>query len=263
MIKFFSRIRKQLISEKPSLSRTSNYLKYAIGEIVLVMVGILLALQVNTWNEQRKLASEEQYLLKELLTEFNNNLQLINSDQKNNTSVQNAAISLLDLIDQKFYQSDTNIIDSLFMTVFSFSSFNATTGALDEIISSGKLKAIKDNQLRSLLRQWYGVLENQQEDIDFRNDQLTNYVVPFYLKHLPLKNGDRFLNFQYWSKQYKRKNHKKSKFSYDLKALTSREFEGLLYKFVLDQDFLLLNDLETEQFIQGIIKQIKQNINTI
>ena len=49
MIKFFRKIRQNLISE----GRTGKYFKYAIGEIVLVMIGILLALQVNNWNNER------------------------------------------------------------------------------------------------------------------------------------------------------------------------------------------------------------------
>ncbi|MCF6212902.1 MAG: DUF6090 family protein, partial [Flavobacteriaceae bacterium] len=63
MAKLFHKIRKQIVSEKPSFSRTTNYLKYAIGEIVLVMVGILLALQVNTWNEHRKQKKREVTIL--------------------------------------------------------------------------------------------------------------------------------------------------------------------------------------------------------
>ena len=51
MTKIFRKIRQNLIIEK----KTSNYLKYAIGEIVLVMIGILLALQINNWNEKRKI----------------------------------------------------------------------------------------------------------------------------------------------------------------------------------------------------------------
>ena len=50
MIKFFRRIRKNLIMET---EKTGKYFKYAIGEIVLVMIGILLALQINNWNEKR------------------------------------------------------------------------------------------------------------------------------------------------------------------------------------------------------------------
>ena len=50
MIKFFRKIRHNLINE----GKTTKYLKYAIGEIVLVVIGILIALQINNWNEQRK-----------------------------------------------------------------------------------------------------------------------------------------------------------------------------------------------------------------
>ncbi|MFT6995454.1 MAG: hypothetical protein ACJA1P_002199 [Maribacter sp.] len=49
MIKFFRHIRKQLLSE----NKFSKYMLYAIGEIALVMIGILLALQVNNWNEAK------------------------------------------------------------------------------------------------------------------------------------------------------------------------------------------------------------------
>ena len=51
--------------------KTGKYLKYAVGEIILVMVGILLALQVNNWNENRKERAQETILLKQLLTDFN------------------------------------------------------------------------------------------------------------------------------------------------------------------------------------------------
>ncbi len=50
MINFFRKIRKQLLTE----NKFSKYLLYAIGEIALVMIGILLALQVNDWNENKK-----------------------------------------------------------------------------------------------------------------------------------------------------------------------------------------------------------------
>ncbi|MFT6995626.1 MAG: hypothetical protein ACJA1P_002371 [Maribacter sp.] len=51
----------------------SNYLIYAIGEIVLVVIGILIALQINNWNENTKLEIEETRLLKQLNIEFKNN----------------------------------------------------------------------------------------------------------------------------------------------------------------------------------------------
>ena len=62
MIKFFRNIRGQLLIE----GKMTKYFKYAIGEILLVMIGILLALQVNNWNEQRKQELVELSVLKEL-----------------------------------------------------------------------------------------------------------------------------------------------------------------------------------------------------
>lgn len=62
MIKFFRKIRQNMIKE----NRTSKYLLYAIGEIILVVIGILLALQINTWNENRKANIEETAILESL-----------------------------------------------------------------------------------------------------------------------------------------------------------------------------------------------------
>lgn len=69
MIKFFRQIRQKLLSENPPAGRAgkfSKYLLYAVGEILLVVIGILIALQVNNWNEQRKLRLEELNALVEV-----------------------------------------------------------------------------------------------------------------------------------------------------------------------------------------------------
>ena len=59
MINFFRRLREKLVAE----NRFSKYLIYALGEIILVVIGILIALQINTWNEARKdKATGDQYL---------------------------------------------------------------------------------------------------------------------------------------------------------------------------------------------------------
>jgi len=70
MAKLFNNIRKKLVAEKPSTTRTVNYLKYAIGEIVLVVFGILIALSINNWNEHKR----ETEQITKILTEVRNNL---------------------------------------------------------------------------------------------------------------------------------------------------------------------------------------------
>jgi hypothetical protein len=72
MIKFFRKIRQRLLTE----NRFSTYLIYAIGEILLVVLGILIAFQINTWNEYRKIESETYYLSKRLLDEVHKNIKI-------------------------------------------------------------------------------------------------------------------------------------------------------------------------------------------
>ncbi len=67
MIKFFRQLRHSLIME----NKTSKYLKYAVGEIVLVVIGILIALQINNWNEVKKLEAKTQEYYGQLLDDLN------------------------------------------------------------------------------------------------------------------------------------------------------------------------------------------------
>ncbi|QIE57998.1 hypothetical protein G5B37_03740 [Rasiella rasia] len=76
MIKFFRKIRQKLISE----NKFSKYLLYAIGEIVLVVIGILIALQINNWNEQQKVKSNEIALLKTFKRSLEKDLENIDSN---------------------------------------------------------------------------------------------------------------------------------------------------------------------------------------
>ena len=66
MIKFFRKIRHNLMETR----KTTKYFKYAIGEIILVVIGILIALQINNWNEERKNRNREQSILKNLQIDF-------------------------------------------------------------------------------------------------------------------------------------------------------------------------------------------------
>ena len=70
MIKFFRHIRKNLIER----GKTGKYFKYAIGEIILVVIGILIALQINNWNEEKKLKIQEGEALAEIISDITINL---------------------------------------------------------------------------------------------------------------------------------------------------------------------------------------------
>ena len=91
MIKFFRKIRYNLMSE----NKTGKYLKYAIGEIILVMIGILLALQVNNWNTNRTQKQKENLLLTDLNKEFKINKTQLDSVLKAHYSSMKSSAYLL------------------------------------------------------------------------------------------------------------------------------------------------------------------------
>jgi len=70
MIKFFRKIRQNLLLE----GKTGKYLKYAIGEIILVVIGILIALQINNWNENRKIDQKRKNYYNQLIVDLNNDI---------------------------------------------------------------------------------------------------------------------------------------------------------------------------------------------
>ena len=83
MIKFFRRIRRKLLDE----GNLKRYLVYAIGEILLVVIGILLALQINAWNQSEKDKDEEKEYLERIVTDLKEDLLELDETIKNNESI--------------------------------------------------------------------------------------------------------------------------------------------------------------------------------
>ena len=147
MIKFFRHIRKSLIQE----NKMGKYFKYAIGEIILVVIGILIALQINNWNETRKNQTYE----KEILTLINQNL--INDSIALSTELYNLKESNL-LTDKVLQQvSLENYTDSLrnwMGKIISFERFKSQSSAF-EVLKSKGIDLVSDNQLQLALISYY------------------------------------------------------------------------------------------------------------
>ncbi|WP_370476950.1 DUF6090 family protein [Tamlana flava] len=103
MIKFFRNIRKNLLAE----GKTANYLKYAIGEIVLVVIGILIALQINNWNENKKERKQEHKVLTELLSSLENNYTSMVSDSLNRVTWNTSSNIVINFLESDLPYSDT------------------------------------------------------------------------------------------------------------------------------------------------------------
>ena len=103
MLTFFRRIRKGLLGN----GTTGKYLLYAVGEIALVVIGILVALQINNWNEYSKEREMETEILENLLSNLNRNLNNLTNAIESNESRLNSANVVLNHIDHDFPYNDT------------------------------------------------------------------------------------------------------------------------------------------------------------
>lgn len=76
-----------------------------------------------------------------------------------------------------------------------------------------------------------------------------------------MKNINRYMDFSFWSDSYRRETLPASTFSFDPESFFTAELEGMLYVHSLNQDFILMNDQETEKYIRRILHRISQNLN--
>ena len=131
--------------------KTGRYLKYAFGETLLVVVGILIALQVNNWNEGRKERIIEQEFLKGLQKEMSSNrdqlLQVIDAHEKN----VRASFQLLQMFDLRAEVLPEVQMDSLFTDVMLTWTYDPRLGKLNSIIMSGDLDLIRNEELKYYL----------------------------------------------------------------------------------------------------------------
>jgi hypothetical protein len=163
-------------------NKTSKYFKYAIGEIILVVIGILIALQINNWNESRKERAQEQELLTQLQSEFTSNLEQL--DQKNDLRNQMifASLKLLDYIDHPEKRHSDSIIKYLSRT--------GTAPTFDPIIndinSSGRIQLLKNTSLKEKLARWTSeviqVTEEEQAWLLIRNHSYMPLISKYGIK---------------------------------------------------------------------------------
>ena len=177
MIKFFRKIRQKLLSQ----GKTGKYMKYAIGEILLVVIGIIIALQVNNWNQERIERNEEQIIFKKFIDNLNQDKSTIEYVLNLNKNKLVTASKLHELSNNEsidFEEIDVNQISTGIRRPLIFTERNKAT-----------IERIKDQKIRNQLIE-YAFLEKRFEEVIIANNQFVRESVRSFLRKNKIFNLD-------------------------------------------------------------------------
>jgi hypothetical protein len=165
MISFFRKIRQKLLSQ----NRVTRYLAYAIGEIFLVVIGILIALQINNLNESSKLRSKERVLLSEMKSNLQSDLLDLSFNIRGNQERLSSNEVILATLQEKRPFHDS--LRSHFGSIFGNYQLSENTASWENLKSIG-LDLISDDSLRNTISNLYSTrypyLENVEKGLDDR-----------------------------------------------------------------------------------------------
>jgi hypothetical protein len=235
--------------------KTGKYLKYAIGEIVLVVIGILIALQINNWNQDRQERIEEHLVLTSLYNEFLESRELFNKGQSHHKIIFNGMQYLLKLLDEN--RVNENLVDSIYISLntsaWSSGTFEPSRGIVNSLINSGKQNIISNDELKSHLIKWNDLVISYQNTERLAQEYKFTYLFPTISKltKLPSKLKRSEINARYDISTIN-KGH------VDLKLLQSKMFYNYLNQCWNYSESILIEGRETSRG-----KKINEALNTI
>lgn len=195
MLKFFRNIRKKLVSE----GNISKYLKYAIGEIILVVIGILIALQINNWSEISKNRDKEIIYLNRITTNLSYDVKLYKSIVKEDSLL----IDKLNYIKTNFTDFTNKIKNPTIDLDFLITGYKLTSNrtTIDNLISSGQIEIIRSNFLLEEIFLYYRTAEDIQKGIDeailkYNREKFGDLILNFTSKKVEDNNSDYFLKLK-------------------------------------------------------------------
>ncbi len=180
MIKFFRNIRQNLLKE----GKTQKYLKYAIGGIVLVVIGILIALQINNWNEGKKLHVKEVEHLENIRKNLQTNITLLEKYMVFHRTSINSYKSLSEVIKNKVGYNDSLGYDLHMALIFPESKLSY---AGYESLKSFGFDIIKDKNIRnSIIDVFELTYPEMRENLSVTENEVSLVTTPFRMEHFEM-----------------------------------------------------------------------------
>lgn len=160
-----------------------RYLIYGVGEILLVMIGILLALQVNNWNEKNNDSRVELSALLDLKEEFLNNAQSFEIHLESKRKAINQWKEIIKQISDKVQIDEYIILNRPSLGVH---TFNPSQSTLNKLLNTGKIDKIENDSLKYLLSSWDNVLKEYIENEGFHFEFFQNHFIPYEMRIKPI-----------------------------------------------------------------------------
>jgi hypothetical protein len=164
MIKFFRKIRQKMLTE----NKFSKYLIYAIGEIVLVVIGILIALSINNWNEETKNNAKSVNYINRLITDISKDTTTINTQIRQGVKYEKIYKGYFEFIKQGNIKPE-HLKDSIDEFPQNWEMLDFTQTTYNELISSGNFDVINEKK-RIALIEYYDLSEAFKNMINDRKN---------------------------------------------------------------------------------------------
>jgi len=197
--------------------------RQAIAEMALIIAGVLIALGVDAWWDQRQVAKAEVSYLEALLQDFETN----RDDLLNQIQIQEDIIASGDKILKKIsagleQESSSEFFSELSNELYFFRNWTPVTGTYDNIIASGQLLYIENQNLRSELTEFQKSLDHvrRMEDLQSRT---------FYDRQSPFLEKNQDAAYSTWSQEYRPPT---TPFEVDIAPFASLEFWNLVIEWI-------------------------------
>jgi len=248
MIKFFRKVRQNLLSE----GKTGKYLKYAFGEIVLVVIGILIALQINNWNIDKSNSKESYDFVKRLKAEVKSNIDFTKEEIEKKENQKRSSLAILKMFGEDITKLSSKKFDSLIYISMANGNMEFKNGTLNEGLNTGKVALIKSDSLKALLYGLPSLVEEVRTGEKYMNEDLNTYFYPFIYEHISFRQMD-----------YENTKHGEqigpSKFGghNNLDALNSLKFESLIDNIFYNSNVQIENYQKLKNELEKLYKLIE------
>ncbi len=175
MISFFRKIRQSLLKE----GKTARYFKYAIGEILLVVIGILIALQINTWNQGRIERNNESLYLLSIVSELESNNEINKKVfwsrfEKKLNGLNQAKTFAEDRLEVK---DPVKFIHTVTYGAVSSGGYDMGDDFVyEELVSSGNMNLLSDGKIKSAVIDYYANLKARENRLTIHSTDFLSFI---------------------------------------------------------------------------------------